>query len=324
MNIQNSDETPTVTPDTRIGIALGSGSARGWSHIGVLRALEEIGIVPGIVTGCSVGSLVGAAYASQRLDELENWVLGLTWKDILALMDVSLLEGGLIHGDKIIQYAQSLMGGIDIQDLPLKFAAVATDLHTGREVWLREGSVLDSIRASAALPGLFSPFETNGQWLVDGGLVDPVPVSLCRAMGAEIVIAVNLNGGLVGKHLQRNTRKPPVQKKRDPPKDNDLWSRISSQITTSFSEQKEAMLSQMLGRSRSGPGVFEVMASSINIMQDRVTRSRMAGDPPEITLTPRLAHLGLMEFDQAEMAIEEGRACVERMRPQLDQYLSLN
>ncbi len=314
--------TSDVLPDPRVGIALGSGSARGWSHIGVLRALQEIGIVPGIVSGCSIGSLVGAAYASQRLDQLESWVLGLSWKDILALMDVSLLEGGLIQGDKVMQFAQSLVGGIDIQDLPLQFAAVATNLQSGREVWLREGSVLDSIRASAALPGLFSPFQLNGQWLVDGGLVDPVPVSLCRAMGAEVVIAVNLNGDIVGKHLQRiSARKVPTTPPQEP-KESDLWSRISYQISSSFSEQKEAMLSQLLGRYRDAPGFFDVMASSINIMQDRVTRSRMAGDPPEITLTPHLAQLGLMEFDQAELAIAEGRASVERMHSQLESYLT--
>ncbi len=309
--------------DIRIGIALGSGSARGWSHIGVLRALEEIGIVPGIVTGCSIGSLVGAAYANQQLDALESWVLDLTWKNILGMMDLSFLEGGFIQGDKIIQSVRQFIGDSDIQSLPVSFATVATDLQNGREVWLREGNVLNSIRASAALPGLFSPFMLNGKWLVDGGLVDPVPVSLCRAMGAEIVIAVNLNGDLVGKHLQ----KKPIARiagKITPESDKepDLWSKISSHISGSVSGQKNTLLSQLLGHTQNNPGLFEVMASSINIMQDRVTRSRMAGDPPEVTLTPRLAHLGLMEFDQAEVAILEGRACVERMRPALDQIFS--
>ena len=307
--------------DTRIGIALGSGSARGWAHIGVLRALAEMGIHPGVVAGSSIGALVGAAYASDQLDTLENWVSSLTWKDMLAYLDLSLLDGGFIRGEKLIEVARQYVGEIEIQSLPVLFSVVATELDTGREIWLREGALLDSIRASIALPGLFSPSRLNGQWLVDGGLVDPVPVSLCRAMGAEVIIAVNLNGDIVGKH---NKRKNSDEHHRDKKagEEADVWAMISNQITSRFSEQKEAFLSQLLGESKDAPGLFDVMASSINIMQDRITRSRMAGDPPEVMLNPRLSSLGLMEFDQAAVAITEGRACVERMRPALDQMLS--
>jgi len=213
------------------------------------------------------------------------------------------------------------VGELEIQSLPVSFAAVATELNTGREIWLREGALLDSIRASIALPGLFSPSRLNGQWLVDGGLVDPVPISLCRAMGAEVVIAVNLNGDIVGKHNKRKHRDEHNRDKKVG-EDADVWAMISNQITSRLSEQKEAFLSQLLGESKDAPGLFDVMASSINIMQDRITRSRMAGDPPEVMLNPRLSSLGLMEFDQAAVAINEGRACVERMRPALDQMLS--
>jgi len=307
--------------DARIGIALGSGSARGWAHIGVLRALAEMGIHPGVVAGSSIGALVGAAYASDQLDTLENWVSSLTWKDMLAYLDLSLLDGGFIRGEKLIEVARQYVGELEIQSLPVLFSVVATELDTGREIWLREGALLDSIRASIALPGLFSPSRLNGQWLVDGGLVDPVPVSLCRAMGAEVIIAVNLNGDIVGKH---NKRKNSDEYHRDKKagEDADVWAMISNQITSRFSEQKEAFLSQLLGESKDALGLFDVMASSINIMQDRITRSRMAGDPPEVMLNPRLSSLGLMEFDQAAVAITEGRACVERMRPALDQMLS--
>jgi len=307
--------------DARIGIALGSGSARGWAHIGILRALAEMGVHPGVVAGSSIGALVGAAYASDQLDVLENWVNSLTWKDMLAYLDLSLLDGGFIRGEKLIEIARQHVGELEIQSLPVAFAAVATELNTGREIWLREGALLDSIRASIALPGLFSPSRLNGQWLVDGGLVDPVPISLCRAMGAEVVIAVNLNGDIVGKHNKRKHRDEHHRDKKVG-EDADIWSIISNQITTRLSEQKEAVLSQLLGESKDAPGLFDVMASSINIMQDRITRSRMAGDPPEVMLNPRLSSLGLMEFDQAAVAINEGRACVERMRPALDQMLS--
>lgn len=318
------DATQSATlnhADARIGIALGSGSARGWAHIGVLRALAEIGVYPGVVAGSSIGSLVGAAYASDQLDLLESWVNNLSWKDILAYLDLSLLRGGLIQGGKLMEFARQHLGELEIQSLPISFGAVATELNTGREIWLREGVLLDSIRASIALPGLIAPFQLDGRWLMDGGLVNPVPVSLCRAMGAEVIIAVNLNGDIVGKHLKQKNRETYRQKKNDR-EDADIWDRISNQITISFDEQKDVFLSRLLGGSRDTPGLFDVMASSINIMQDRITRSRMAGDPAEVMLAPRLSSLGLMEFDQADIAIDEGYACVERMRPALDQMLS--
>ncbi|PCJ88406.1 MAG: patatin [Thiotrichaceae bacterium] len=310
-----------VDKKTKIGLALGSGSARGWAHIGVIRALEEMGIYPEIITGCSIGSLVGGAYASNRLDVLEDWATKFTWQDIISYMDISLLEGGFIRGDKLMAFARLHVGELDIQSLPLTFAAVATELDSGREIWLREGNLVDSIRASIALPGLFAPVKLDGRWLVDGGLVDPVPISLCRAMGADVVIAVNLNGDLVGKHLKRKNSGS-VQKKNNKVSDEDVWDRITNQISNSFSEKKEALLSTLLGQSKEAPGLFDVLASSINIMQDKITRSRMAGDPAEIMLTPRLSSLGLMEFDQAAVAIEEGRACVKNMRFALDKMVS--
>ena len=302
----------STKPSPTIGIALGSGSARGWSHIGVLRALEDMGIRPTIVSGCSIGALVGSAYATGQLAQMERWASGLDWKDILAYLDISLLDGGFMRGEKLMQYAEKFIGGFQIEALPLKFSAVATDLESGREVWLREGDLLQAVRASMSLPGLFSPQQRDGHWLVDGGLVDPVPVSLCRAMGADVVIAVNLNGDIVGKHLRRKQKAPLRSISSEAPQGG-LWSKLSGQISNSLQEQKNALLSQLLGDNRQSPGLFDVMAGSINIMQDRITRSRMAGDPPDVLLTPHLADLGLMEFDQAEVAIREGRDSVERM-----------
>lgn len=307
--------------DPRIGIALGSGSARGWAHIGVLRALEEIGIYPGVVAGSSIGALVGGAYASNHLDSLESWVTTLTRKDILAFMDVSFLEGGIIKGEKLMAFASTCMSGLEIQSLPISFAAVATELQTGREAWLRKGDLLKSIRASIALPGVFSPIKLDGRWLVDGGLVDPVPISLCRAMGAEVVIAVNLNGDIVGK---RNNHKSPENEthKQRSVDDSDERSGLTSQLTSSFRQKKDRFLTRLVGESKDTPGLYDVMASSLNIMQDLITRSRMAGNPPDLILAPRLSRLGLMEFDKAAVAIEEGHACVARMRPVLDEMLT--
>jgi len=308
-------------PDRRIGIALGSGAARGWSHIGVLHALAEMGVRPGIVAGSSVGALVGAGYASGRLDDLDAWVRNLTWKEILSYFDVTLLGGGLIQGEKLFDYFRTRVKAVDLRKLSIPLGIVATELSTGREVWFREGPMLEAVRASISLPGLFTPVKHDGRWLVDGGLVDPVPVSLCRAMGAEMVIAVNLNGGILGKHMRARLRH-----REDPeaelPEDSDLLERLSKQLRMSLTNQNREILSSLLGWDDQIPGLFDVMASAVNIMQDRITRSRMAGDPPEVVIAPQLAQLKPLEFDQADVAIAEGRAAVMRMQPALEMALS--
>ena len=305
----------------RIGIALGSGSARGWSHIGVLRALAEMGVEPDIVAGCSIGAFVGAAYVNGNLDAIEEWTRALDWKDILGFMDVTLIGGGLVQGDRLLQSAREFIASTRFETLEKPFGTVATNMETGREVWFREGPLLEGVRASLALPGLFTPIKVNGEWLVDGGLTNPVPVSLCRAMGAEIVIAVNLNGDIVGKHRSRKKLRHPPQPKEEVNVEFNFMQRLAEQVRNGFSERREEWLSGILGDSEERPGMFEVMASSINIMQDRITRSRMAGDPPEILIAPRLSHLALMEFDRAADAIAEGRAAVERMKPVIAHWL---
>lgn len=302
----------------KIGIALGSGSARGWAHIGVIRELADMGIKPDIVAGTSIGAIVGAAYTSNQLDKLEDWVLQLTWKEILKYIDISISGGGFIQGNKLFELAKQNFKEDSIESLPRQFGMVATELDTGREIWFKDGSLSDALRASIALPGMFTPVKLNDQWLVDGGLSNPVPVSLCRAMGADIVIAVNLNGDIVGKHTRNRTNIKENIKDKNNFDDNDLWERVSSQLKNSLSERRDIILSQLFGDNIDSPGLFDVLASSINIMQDRITRSRMAGDPPEIILSPHLSQLGLMEFDKASIAIEEGRACVQRMRPALE------
>lgn len=305
----------------KIGLALGSGSARGWAHIGVIQELADIGIVPEIVAGSSIGAIVGSAYASNPLDKLDSWVCSLTWKEIINYIDLTIMGGGFIQGEKLLDLARKYLKEDSIESLPRQFGMVATELDTGREIWFQEGSILDALRASIALPGMFTPVKINGRWLVDGGLSNPVPVSLCRAMGADIVIAVNLNDDIVGKHSRKpNGKKEHVGIKSDYG-ENAFWERVSNQLTNSLNERKRIILSKLFGDSLEAPGLFNVLASSINIMQDRITRSRMAGDPPEIILSPRLSELGLMEFDQAETAIEEGRACVQRMRPALEYLL---
>jgi len=305
----------------KIGLALGSGSARGWSHIGVIRALADQGIEPDIITGCSIGALVGAAYAKGDLDKLEGWVRQLRWKEIVDLMDISFLGGGFLKGDKLIQFIMEKTKDINIEDLDMPFGAVTTDLDSGREIWLQSGSILEAVRASIALPGLFTPVKRDGCWHVDGGLVNPVPVSLCRAMGAEFVIAVNLNGDVVGKRRREHDKNIKVARKKESEAEVELWDRFISQFKNSVQNKKEEWLNDLLGSSKDMPGMFEVLAGSINIMQDRITRSRMAGEPPDVMLAPRLAHINMLEFDRADEVIAEGYASMQRMQPVLDDAL---
>lgn len=282
----------------KIGLALGSGSARGWAHIGVIRALEEAGIVPDLLCGCSIGALVGAAYADGDIDALERWVTGLRWQDVVGLLDVG-LSGGLIKGDKLIAFFERHFVDKEFAALPLPFACVATELATGREIWLKEGSVAAAVRASIALPGLFTPMSLEGRLLVDGGLVNPVPVSLCRALGAEIVIAVDLGSEIVGRALRRSS---------------------TSQGKTGWTD----LLLKSLGLKRqdAAPSLATVMTTSIHIMQARIARSRLAGEPADALIAPRLAHLGLMDFHRASDAISEGHAAVKRMLPAIEIALS--
>lgn len=301
-------------PDTNrpvIGLALGSGSARGWAHIGVIRALAEAGVQPDIVCGTSIGALVGAAYASGDLDRLEAWVRGLTMHEVVSYFDFS-LGGGLIKGAKLIDFFRGRTQDCDITAMSPRFAAVATDLASGREVWLRDGNMLDAVRASIALPGLFTPARRDGRWLVDGGLVNPLPVSLCRALGAETVIAVDLNADIIGRHLKRH--RPPAARERSQPPTNrtgHLMKRVQDslgnlQLPWSWREADDRP-----------PALFDTVATSLNIMQVHIGRSRLAGEPPDILITPRLAHLQLLEFHRAAEAIDEGRKATRAVLPML-------
>lgn len=298
----------------KIGLALGSGSARGWAHIGVIRALEEQGIKPDIVTGCSIGSLVGAAYAGGNLDALQQWVCDLSFLDVVRLLDVR-MNGGLIEGDALMGSFDDKIAQLNIEELPIPYAAVATDLNSGREVWLQQGPLPTAVRASIALPGLFSPVHSEQRWLVDGGLTNPVPVSLCRAMGADIIIAVNLNSDIVGKHLREHDQENRVEER-------DLFSQLLDRVNDSLKDSRMTQWIRGMEQRPAAPGLFEVMASAINIMQDRITRSRMAGEPPDVLLSPRLGKLGLLEFDRAEEAIAEGYDSVRRMLPAIQHALS--
>lgn len=299
MTNANPDAGKGTSRTPRVGLALGSGSARGWAHIGVIRALAQAGIRPEIVCGTSVGALVGAAYAAGELDRFEQWALGLSIREVVAFMDVSLRDG-LFKGHRLMDFFRRHFGDRPLEELPIPFAAVATALQTGAEIWLRRGSTLDAVRASIALPGLFAPVLHDGMVLVDGGLVNPVPVTLARAMGADVVIAVDLGSDTLGRHLHRDASPKGVVGVV-----GDWISKLQDSLglpVPAHSPDQPAM-----------PSVYETVATSINIMQVRIARSRMAGEPPDVTVEPRLAHFRLLDFHRAQEAIAEGRCAVERV-----------
>ncbi|HLU14472.1 MAG TPA: patatin-like phospholipase RssA [Burkholderiaceae bacterium] len=290
-------------PKRKIGLALGGGAARGWAHIGVIQALEAEGIRPDVVCGTSIGALVGAAYAGGKLAQLETWVRSLSMGDVISFMDLT-VNGGMLKGERLMGYFGKNFLDCPIDELDLPFGAVATALHSGAEVWLQEGSTLDAIRASIALPGLFAPVWHNGQLLADGGLVNPVPVSLLRAMGADILIAVDLSADTLGRHLASLDSEA-----TQPSAPTSEWMR---KLRSDF-----RFLRPTSAESPRMPSVFDVLASSINIMQVRITRSRMAGDPPDVIISPRLAHLALLDFHRADIAIEAGQQAVQASLPAL-------
>ena len=284
----------------RIGLALGSGSARGWAHIGAIRALEERGIKPDLVCGTSIGALVGAAYASGQLEQLENWVTGLVWTKVVRLMDLT-WKGGLIRGNRLFTLFGTIFQDRDIDDLPIPYGAVATELYSGRELWLRHGKVLDAVRASCAMPGLFTPVVRDNVVLVDGGLVNPVPVSMCRALGADIVIAVDLSWGKLGPYRDRGRAVAP----REVPG----W--LARWVPKKNPPDEQAVV----------PSIFEVFNISLDVVESRVARSRLSGDPADVLLTPLLPDFATMDYHRAVEAIKEGRSAVERMAPLLEQVI---
>ena len=298
----------------RIGIALGSGSARGWAHVGVLRALAREGIEPQIISGCSIGAFVGAVAAAGDLEKLGGWVETLGWQDVVGLMDMG-LRGGLIKGDKLIGFFERNFVDRDFTALLHTFGCVATDLQSGHEVWLREGSVSTAVRASIALPGLLAPTWYDGRLLVDGALVNPVPVSLARAMGADIVIAVDLNSDVVGA-AWRNHHK---DGKAEPPVDAPVaWHR---KLLSRFWRGGAPDAAGEPAEAESLPSMLTVMQSSIAIMSVRIARSRLAGEPADVLISPRLAQLGLMDYHRGAEAIAEGEAAVELALPAIRRAL---
>ncbi len=306
---ERADNITPIRAETvpAVALALGGGAARGWSHIGVLRAFEEANIPINLISGTSVGALVGACYLAGKLDELEEFARGLTKRKLIGFLDISLRGSGLISGMKLAERMKEHLGGVTFDQLSHPLICVATEISTGHEVWLSQGHVIDSIRASYALPGIFEPVLHDNRILVDGALVNPVPVSVCRAHGSQMVVAINLNSDVNGRAQIIRNKKTALHQK--------LHSGVqSNQSTETESSSKRSYMRKLLGGNGSIPSISTVMVESFNIIQDRIARSRLAGDPPDITIGPGVAHIGLAEFHRADEAIEIGyRAAKSRL-----------
>ncbi len=302
----------------RIALALGSGSARGMAHIGVIQALQARGIVPDMICGTSIGALVAAVHMANGLDTLESWVTRLQTRDILRYLGIKLLPGGgFADGHRLMNYLRDTFGDFRIEDTPKPLCLVATDLDSGREVWLQEGMIWEAVRASLAIPGILTPYQLNGRWLVDGALLNPVPVSVCRAMGADIIIAVNLNGDMLNRHLH------PLPSGNIGPSDTDTEASLIERVSTRLQTRTDSLMHAWFGSQNNAPSLADVLATSINIMQDHITRSRLAGEPADVVISPRLNRIGLFEFGRSAEAIAEGHAAVKRAGTALDYALGI-
>ena len=314
MRLTNVPSTGFTGGPPPLGIALGGGVARGWAHIGALRALIEAGIRPDIIAGTSIGAVVGGAYLAGRLDALETWARALDKRRMVSYMDVKLGGPGLLRGERLHRVMEKHLGDVRIEELDRKFAAVTCDLRTGYEVWLQKGPLVPAVQASYALPGAFPPVKIDGRFMIDGALVNPVPVSACRALGAHIVIAVSLNGDAFG----------PMGSSHELDVDDDLEElprdaeplQLAMQSLNKIRPDR-LVLKAMLGETKPGtsPKLGAVMMSSLNIVMDRISRSRLAGDPPDVFVAPRIGHIGMLEFTKAEELIERGYRAMQHEIP---------
>lgn len=303
----------------RIGLALGAGAARGWSHIGVLQELEARQVRVDVIAGASIGAVVGGCYAAGRLDALEAFARSLTKRRVFSLMDVSFSGVGMLSGGKLRDELARELAGRRVENLPITFGAVATEIGSGHEVWLRKGDLVEAVRASYALPGIFEPVRVDNRWLFDGALVNPVPVTLCRAMGAELVIAVNLVGDTAYRGaLIADGTQPGAEARAG------AGAAIPADGVDLAAVNEARQLRRQFGRGADGaPGIAAAMLDAFNITQDRIARSRLAGDPPDVLINARLSKVGLFEFHRAEELIAIGRDAARRALNEIEEIAAI-
>ncbi len=317
-----------------IALALGGGAAKGWAHIGLLRAFDEEKIPISMIAGTSIGALVGGCYLAGKLDELEGFARSLTRANIIRYMDFSISGAGIISGTRLATTMERHLADMTIENLPTSFVAICTDIRTGHEIWLHDGPLIAALRASYALPGVFAPVVHGGRHLVDGALVNPVPVSACRMYEPDVVIAADLNSETFGRGtVIRASHYETRERARDEEEHVQVADARSSSWLSFFtatdhkplsgnvhSEEPKRSLAQPKAQPKSHLGTMGVMMEAFNIIQDRIGRARMAGDPPDFTIRPKLFSVGLADFHKADEAIRigyiEGRKRIREMADQ--------
>ncbi|EAU41223.1 hypothetical protein FP2506_00610 [Fulvimarina pelagi HTCC2506] len=269
-----------------IALALGGGAARGWAHIGVIKALDEASIPISMIAGTSIGALVGGCYLAGKLDELEHFARSLTRRGMFRFLDFQMGGSGLIRGMRLSHRLTQSLEGCTVENLSKPFVAVATDARSGHEIWIDSGPLVLAMRASYALPGVFEPVDCSGRRLLDGALVNPVPANVCRTMEERLVVAVNLHHDLYGRAavVRMTARDCSASNRQD---------------------HRERRNPDTAAR-RENFGVIRSMVDAFNIIQDRISRARLAGDPPDMTVSPRVREIGLSEFHRAGEAIDIG------------------
>jgi NTE family protein len=300
--------TPAGAPPS-IGLALSGGAARGFAHIGVLRALVAHGIKPDVITGTSIGAAIAGVYAAGCLDDFEAWARNLTRRRVFGYLDFSLTGSGLIGGDRLFNQLDTALADLTFEDLPVRMAAVATELRTNHEIWITRGRLADALRASCALPGVFPPSRIGGRWLMDGALVNPLPISAARALGARLVIAINLNADNFG----RGT----IIQDHGSNAEDDLRRQATLNARRGLRGRAERLIKRKFLGTRDRPGLSTVMVDALQVLQDRITRARLAGDPPDVLISPRLSRINLFDFHRAGEAIAIGAEAAEKALPSI-------
>ena len=343
---------------TRVALALGSGGARGYAHIGVIQVLEERGYEITSIAGTSMGAVVGGLHAAGQLDAYTEWVTGLTQRQVLRLLDPSITSPGVIRAQKILAKVSTLLGGAEIEHLPIPFTAVATDLFARKEVWFERGPVDAAIRASMALPSVITPVVLHGRLLVDGGLLNPIPIAATSGARADVTIAVSLSeehhtlagatpahesggpdptdeepGGSVSRSAAQVLDSDMVRSitgwlgrdRGEPAGEVDteaveeIVGRLEEHLDEGKAEEAEEVEEEMYGELPPGLRTLDVMRLSLDAIQSVVTRYRLAGYPPDVLITVPKASCGTLDFHRATEMIELGR---ERALEALDRASS--
>lgn len=276
-----------------VSLVLGSGGARGLAHIGVIHWLEENGYEIKSISGCSIGSMIGGVYAAGKLDEFERWVRALTKLDILTLLDMSWSKSGLVRGDKIINTLVELVGDKTIEDLPIPFTAIATDINSEKEVWINSGNLFDAIRASISLPLFFTPYDRKGIKLIDGGVLNPVPIAPTFSDDTQMTIAVNLGGPLDKINILEDKEKTPV-------KELQTFQEKISHYINNFQKNMEQEVHEL------DLGVYDVANQAFDAMQSTIARQKLAAYPADHTIEIARNACGTLEFDRADEIIALG------------------